>query len=59
MPYRVKLRVTNKAGHFVEDQSNPVFYDGSEPTAGRVVAGLDYKNDQVWFSSSLHVSGKS
>ncbi|VDI16055.1 Hypothetical predicted protein [Mytilus galloprovincialis] len=57
MPYKVKLRVTNKAGHFIEDQSNSVFYDGSQPTAGRVVAGLDYRNDQVWFSSSLHVSG--
>ncbi|XP_076085497.1 uncharacterized protein LOC143056293 [Mytilus galloprovincialis] len=57
MPYKVKLRVTNKAGHFIQDQSNSVFYDGSQPTAGRVVTGLDYRNDQVWFSSSLHVSG--
>jgi hypothetical protein len=54
----VKLRVTDGAGHFIEDQSNAVLYDGSQPTAGTVVAGPDYKNYQVWFSSSYEVSGK-
>jgi len=58
MPYTVKLRVTDGAGHFIEDQSNAVLYDGSQPTAGTVVAGPDYKDYQVWFSSSFEVSGK-
>jgi hypothetical protein len=43
---------------FIEDQSNAVLYDSSQPTAGTVVAGPDYKNYQVWFSSSYEVSGK-
>jgi hypothetical protein len=47
MPYTVKLRVTDGAGHFIEDQSNAVLYDGSQPTAGTVVATFEPQSGQT------------
>lgn len=58
IPYIVKFRVTNLAGLSINEESSPILYDLSTPTAGKVVDGSDFLNDRVWFSSSTTISGK-
>ncbi|VDI27589.1 Hypothetical predicted protein, partial [Mytilus galloprovincialis] len=57
IPYIVKFRVTNLAGLSINEESSPILYDLSTPTAGKVVDGSDYLNDRVWFSSSTTITG--
>lgn len=54
----MKFRVTNLAGLSINEESSPILYDLSTPTAGKVVDGSDYLNDRVWFSSSTTITGK-
>ncbi|KAK3101942.1 hypothetical protein FSP39_007535 [Pinctada imbricata] len=56
-PYTVRLRVTNCAGLESEVATNPIVFDSSTPTAGRVADGLDFTNDRVWFNDRTSVSG--
>jgi len=58
IPYIVKFKVTNGAGLAIEEESTPILYDSSKPTAGKVVDGSDFLNDRVWFSSSKTITGK-
>lgn len=53
----MKFKVTNGAGLAIEEESTPILYDSSKPTAGKVVDGTDFLNDRVWFSSSKTITG--
>ena len=54
----MKFKVTNGAGLAIDEESTPILYNSSKPTAGKVVDGSDFLNDRVWFSSSKTITGK-
>ena len=57
-PYIVKLQVINQAGLSGKDETSPVLFDDSMPLAGKVVEGIDYRNDVVFWGATDHVQGR-
>ena len=63
-PYFLQLSAINRAGDNIQSQLGPIFVDSSEPIAGLVVDGTDFRMDltdsgdrgQVtgWFIIHLH-----
>ncbi|XP_038062441.1 uncharacterized protein LOC119732930 [Patiria miniata] len=56
-PYFVQLSVFNHAGDSVLSQLGPIFVDSSEPTAGLVVDGMDFKMDMTDSADRTQVTG--
>ena len=57
-PYIVKLQVMNQAGLSNEDETSPILFDDSKPLAGKVVEGLNYRSDVVFWGATDKVQGR-
>ncbi|XP_038050728.1 uncharacterized protein LOC119723897 [Patiria miniata] len=56
-PYFVQLLAVNQAGDSIQTQVGPIFVDLSEPTAGLVVDGMDFKMDLTDSGDRTQVAG--
>ncbi|XP_038050876.1 uncharacterized protein LOC119724026 [Patiria miniata] len=57
LPYFVQLVAVNLAGDNIQSQVGPIFVDSSEPTAGLVADGMDFKMDMTISGDRSQVSG--
>ena len=57
IPYFVELEVVNGADTNILTRSTPILLDTSEPSAGFVVDGLDYKMDAIYHGKQNEISG--
>ena len=57
IPYLVELRIYNNAGLISHSQTSPVLFDNTRPSAGKVVEGINFRDDVVWWGETSSIEG--
>jgi len=55
--YTVTINATNGAGLVTSAVTSPIVYDNSQPRAGHVTEGSDFKTNIVWWGFTDHIEG--
>ena len=57
-PYIVKMKIRNGAKIIDKDETSPVLFDDSKPSEGKVVEGINYRDDVVFWGPTDYIQGE-